>query len=326
MDGRSGPERLARIADYNEDDVRATLALRGWLIEQRPDDLPWRDPALLVDEPIDNFDEQIDALHEFEPGTPEHLLGDLLGYWPREGSTHKAQTLARLDASDGDLVDEPTVITGLQPVSLRERSNRRSGAPITPAMDFTFEPQELTSKLQSSGAKVMFPSLDGLTGFSGVVDLDASRHGVARLVGVLPGTRCVADVGRAQRLGVTESEARCAVRVRRRRPRSLRSSAIGQRACCCVAGSAFTPGGGPTGGRFDEDLDEMRSWVRELDHSCVAIQGPPGTGKTFRGAHVVHSLLMAGQRVGITAFSHAAIANFSMWWSPDSRRRATSTD
>jgi len=53
----------------------------------------------------------------------------------------------------------------------------------------------------------------------------------------------------------------------------------------------------------------MRQWVRELDHSCVAIQGPPGTGKTFRGAHLVHSLIAPGKRVGITAFSHAAIAN-----------------
>ena len=36
------PDRLARIGAYNEDDVRSTLALRDWLVEQRPMDLAWR--------------------------------------------------------------------------------------------------------------------------------------------------------------------------------------------------------------------------------------------------------------------------------------------
>ena len=52
---------------------------------------------------------------------------------------------------------------------------------------------------------------------------------------------------------------------------------------------AFTPGGGPPGGVFSDDLDAMSGWVTQLDGSCISIQGPPGTGKTYWGAHLVHS-------------------------------------
>ena len=60
---------------------------------------------------------------------------------------------------------------------------------------------------------------------------------------------------------------------------------------------------------FTDDLDEMTAWATQLDRSYVAIQGPPGTGKTYRAAHLVHALIGAGRRVGITAMSHPAIDN-----------------
>ena len=72
---------------------------------------------------------------------------------------------------------------------------------------------------------------------------------------------------------------------------------------------AFTPAGGPPGGVFADDLDAMCAWVTQLDGSCISIQGPPGTGKTYWGAHLVHALVRAGRRVGITAMSHHAIDN-----------------
>ena len=68
-------------------------------------------------------------------------------------------------------------------------------------------------------------------------------------------------------------------------------------------------GSGPAGGVFSSDLDDMADWVKRLSDSYVAIQGPPGTGKTYCAAHLVHALVMAGPRVGITATSHHAIVN-----------------
>jgi uncharacterized protein len=71
----------------------------------------------------------------------------------------------------------------------------------------------------------------------------------------------------------------------------------------------FLPGGGRQDGVFSDDLDEMCSWVTQLDHSYVAVQGPPGTGKTHRAAHLVHALVKAGLRVGVTAPNHRSIEN-----------------
>jgi uncharacterized protein len=71
----------------------------------------------------------------------------------------------------------------------------------------------------------------------------------------------------------------------------------------------FADGFGPSGGLFNDDLASTLKWVGHLDNSYVALQGPPGTGKTYSGAHIIYELICAGQRVGITAMSHAAIDN-----------------
>ena len=67
--------------------------------------------------------------------------------------------------------------------------------------------------------------------------------------------------------------------------------------------------GGPAGGVFTDDLDDMTRWVTQLGESFVAIQGPPGAGKTHNAAHLIYALITAGKRVGITATSHVAIAH-----------------
>ena len=301
---------LERIADYNEDDVRATRALRQWLIAQRPDGLPWRAARLEVDEPVENHDEQIEALHEFGTGTGESLLGDLLGYWPREGMTHKAQTLARLATDYDHRLEDPTVISGMTGVGMVERVSERTGKPLSPGMGFKFPAQDVGEIRE--GSKVMFTALDGQTGFADVYELDA-----------VAGRLVTSWSDRSQELGtVPESvvlndwvsvspkpDALAALADQVLRRASLPSGAGGGLALLRRDLPTFGSGAGPAHDRFDDDIDAMRTWVRHLDRTTVAIQGPPGTGKTYRGAHLVHSLITAGQRVGITAFSHAAIDN-----------------
>jgi len=56
--------------------------------------------------------------------------------------------------------------------------------------------------------------------------------------------------------------------------------------------------------------EQLIDVVTKLDRSYLIIQGPPGTGKTYTGARIVLALLAKGKRVGISALSHQAIANF----------------
>ena len=55
--------RLDRIARYNEDDVRATMAVRDWLIDHRPNDVDWRDAVLEPEVDDEELDARIEALH-----------------------------------------------------------------------------------------------------------------------------------------------------------------------------------------------------------------------------------------------------------------------
>jgi len=46
-----------------------------------------------------------------------------------------------------------------------------------------------------------------------------------------------------------------------------------------------------------------------MDGTVLAVQGPPGSGKTYLGSHAIAHLLANGKRVGIASTSHAAVEN-----------------
>src|SRR4029450_2806830 len=82
--------RLEEIAAYNEEDCRATLALRDWLVEQRPAGTSWAEPpeARPVDDDKERVDAQREALRQAllagaTPQTPRWLAAELLEYHRR---------------------------------------------------------------------------------------------------------------------------------------------------------------------------------------------------------------------------------------------------
>ncbi len=78
------------------------------------------------------LDARIAALHAFGPGTPEHLLGDLLGYWVRECRAYKAPKLASIVPRDGRAARRPRrASAGCEFVRLEPRLRRQgSGAEV----------------------------------------------------------------------------------------------------------------------------------------------------------------------------------------------------
>jgi uncharacterized protein len=302
------PASLAKIAAYNEDDVRATRALRDWLVAQRPPGLPWRAAVLGRDAPAVELDARIEQLHAVGPGTVEHLLGDLLGYWRRERQVVSADAYRLSIADEADQLDSLSAITRLTFKGLQGQVSAKTGKPLKwPWARFTFPPQPIDVDIQKGSKLIValneqewiffkLEHIDVAAGELSVTWDDAAADSGVHPVSLvhynwfqegakLTALEDLADemlAGRADRVGHAM--------LRRDLP-------------------VFVPGGGPDGGVFTGDVPAICGWVTGLDRSYVPIQGPPGTGKTFTGAHMIRTLVNAGLRVGVTAMSHAAIDN-----------------
>ncbi len=299
---------LTKISAYNEDDVRATRALRDWLVTQRPAVVTWRAAVLGREEPAAELDARIEALHAFGPGTVQHLMGDLLGYWRRERQVVSADAYRLSIADDVDQLGSLSAITRLTFKGLKDQVSPKTGKPLKwPWARFTFPPQPIDVDIQKGAELIvalneqewLFFKLEHIDVEAGELSVtwndDAAEAGVhpSSLVhykwfkegAKLTALEDLADemlAGRADRVGHAM--------LRRDLP-------------------AFVPGRGPDGGVFVGDVDATCGWATGLDRSYVPIQGPPGTGKTFTGAHMIRTLVNAGLRVGVTAMSHAAIDN-----------------
>ncbi|MBK8334533.1 MAG: TM0106 family RecB-like putative nuclease, partial [Acidimicrobiaceae bacterium] len=303
--------RLTRIARYNEDDVRATLALRDWLLTQRPDDLPWRATVIeQAESAYPDIDAQVEALHLFPADSAEHLLGDLLGYWLRESRAVFGGMISKTAYDLEAQLNDVGMLAGLQFVDVVQRVGVR-GNPITPAIELKMPAQAVGRKL-TDGASVIFSAGDELFGFSSIAAIDPDA-GLVQLtwnercqeLGIHPTAVVLNDwvAPRPKPAAVSELAATVLEGDGSAAPNEA-AMAILRRMPPTFAGGHQLPNGG-----FTDDLEEMQQWVLRLDGTYVAIQGPPGTGKTYTGAHLIHCLVKAGKRVGITAMSHHAIDN-----------------
>src|SRR5262245_50896884 len=105
--------RLEEIGAYNEEDCRATLALRDWLIEHRPEDTAWAEPPEA--RPVENDKQKVDARREAlrqallagaAPQTPRWLAAELLEYHRREARPAWWWFFTRCQMSLDELVED----------------------------------------------------------------------------------------------------------------------------------------------------------------------------------------------------------------------------
>src|SRR5207302_1951282 len=109
---------LDKIAAYNDEDCRATLALRDWLVAHRPDGTPWAEAVAA--EARDDVDAGERAslrqalVERSEPGAPRWLSGELLEYHRREARPAWWWFFERRDQMTvEELVDDADSIGGL---------------------------------------------------------------------------------------------------------------------------------------------------------------------------------------------------------------------
>ena len=302
---------LDRIAAYNADDVRSTLALRDWLVTKRPEGLEWRPPCLDPEEVNPELNAQMEALHTYGPETPEHLLGDLLGYWWRELRAYEAPQLAKLAADTPVLLDDPEVIAGLSYQGPVERTGKKGQPLKLGGVRFHFPDQDVSAFDTDRSTGVFYSTPDGPVGYADVDRIDGESQEL-----VLTWNQRSHDLGVVPLAIVINGWVR-------QKPKPEALSELATKVLDPDAGSPngvslallrrelprFAKGQGTPGGVFTDDVDAITGWVPHLDHSYVAIQGPPGTGKTYRGAHIIHELIISDKRVGIMAMSHDAIDN-----------------
>jgi predicted RecB family nuclease len=302
---------LDLISAYNEDDVRATRALRDWLVLQRPAAVPWRAAVLGRDEPTVELDQRIEALHAFGAGTVEHLMGDLLGYWRRERQVVSADAYRLSIAGEVDQLDSLSAIARLTFHGLEPQVSAKTGKPLKwPWARFTFPPQPIDVDIQK-GSELIVARNEQEWSFFKLEHIDAAAgellvtwNDAAEAMGVYPSS-LVHYQWFQEGAKLTALEALADEMLA---DHSTQANRVGH-AMLRRDHPAFVPGSGPDDGVFVGDINSICGWATGLDRSFVPIQGPPGTGKTFTGARMIHTLVTAGLRVGVTAMSHAAIDN-----------------
>ncbi len=307
-------ERQQIIAGYNEDDCRATMALRNWLEQRRVElatrlsmDLPrpvvledahaTEDPevsriraSLVADVPLNNSERTGDQ-------HAKALLADLLDWHRREAKPAWWRYFYVRTLSASDLIDEPDAIGGLENGDIVGEVKR------SVLRRFSFPPQEHrfaagdTAHDSETGRGWQVWSLDDE---HGVIDLKVGKDYSGQLPAALveggpPDTRNQADRLRALgarvvREGLSHEDAATALLLR------LRQAGDDAEA-------------GPLRSEGETATEAAVRLSLALRDSYLPIQGPPGTGKTFTAADQILALIAQGRSVGITATSHAVIHN-----------------
>lgn len=289
--GAISQEIRAAVEGYNRDDVRSTYELQRWLEARRDeaiargDDLPRPDiPEGEAPDAIGIREQRVLALRERLLAVPDGgLIAYLLDWHRRENKAEWWEYFRLKDLDDESLLEERKAVSGLGFVeSLGPVISEKTGKPTKSVVDrYGFPPQDCDVK---AGDKL---NLNDGKSWGEVVDVDRLRRTIDVKVG--PG-----------RAGV----------------RPLSAFAHDVVNAPKIEDALFDIGTAIADGTPDPlALALLRAEppatrdVLTLDKSVLAIQGPPGTGKTYSGGVMICDLVAAGKRVGVTALSHAAIAN-----------------
>ncbi len=289
---RSDDTILMRIADYNYNDVKSTLALHDWL-EERRDEVEVRQGGPLPRPGEQLLDEARDseaiaaetALADRLMLAGEPLLAGCVGWHRREDKQVWWDYFRTTSMSDEELIEDRNTIGGVGAPS-RVGEIKRSYL-----WRYPFDPQDgrVTkfvddARLHESVGEVVNADLD-----EGWIDIKRGKGKDPVLATALVSKEWVnnlvprnALIALGERILAGDGGAGGAL-LRRRAPTNLQ----------------------PVGA--EDPVDVVRRVGVALKGEVLAVQGPPGSGKTYAGQHLIRDLLDAGLRVGVTASSHSVL-------------------
>ena len=103
----------------------------------------------------EELDARIEALHAFAPGTHEHLMGDLLGYWRREGRVVAADCLRLSMADEHDKLESLGAIARVEFQGFENRLTPTGKKAKWPVAVFSFPPQPLDPDIQAESKMIV---------------------------------------------------------------------------------------------------------------------------------------------------------------------------
>jgi uncharacterized protein len=285
---------LESIAAYNEEDCRATLLLRDWLLKRKAEAIaafgpiptpPPVDPKELRPEKVARAELRLSLLETGDPAAA--LAGELLDYHDRERKPVWWALFERMEASPEELVEDAESIGLLELVSGPEPVARSQ------AWTFTFPAQE--HKIRQ-GQDVIDPATGFYAGDVTELDLEERRLVLKRgpKLDDVPLPKALAPGGPFFTKAQEDALMRFGRSLLAGDGRYLALESVLRR----------TPHSGPI---QTNDLDELERLLLSLDGGHLFVQGPPGSGKTWAGGRLVARLLAKGKRVGVASTSHKAI-------------------
>ena len=303
--GDAGRQRV--VAKYNEDDCRATLALRGWL-EDRRRDLAERTgeqlPRPVVVEPVRApEDPEVTRIRsallagvaaKFSWTDEERarvLLADLLDWHRREDKPAWWRYFYVRELSPAELIGEPDALGGLSGGEIVDRVSR------SVVRRFSFPPQEHRFSCGQA-------AFDVETGRSWSVWAVDDANGTIELKigtgydGLLP-----AGLVEAGPIGTRELRER----LRDLGARVVREGIGGTDAATGLLLRRPPSAAGPLQADGETIAGAGVRLAVSLRRSYLPLQGPPGTGKTYTAAEQILALVAQGRTAGITGPSHAVI-------------------
>jgi predicted RecB family nuclease len=295
---------LDEIEAYNEEDCRATLELRDWLLglrdeaeQELAEAIPFRPPPELRKAPdekeaeLDETAALVEAL-DARDDDESRLAALLLDYHRREARPAWWWYFRRFEMTDEELLEDTDALAGLRrdavdPVEVKK--SLEYGFTF-PAQQHDFDPGDGGEDPAEDGTKWTVAALDNVAGTLRLRRGKAAREKRVPTA-LVPGGPYNTSVQRAAL----------------RRLAASMLAADGRYPALLRLLRCDLPLGGARVQR--EELEEQRALAVSLEDSYLFVQGPPGSGKTYRGARLVTALLRAGKRVGIAAQSHKAIHN-----------------
>lgn len=320
------PKLLEEIRQYNEEDCRSTWLLHKWLLELRPNSLPWYS-AGADDEPDE---EKTARIHEAEKqrehyrqklvaGLPEdvslrsaednvnQLLFDLLDFYRREDKPGFWRMFDRQGKTVPELMDDLDCLAGLQLDSATPMIKDKKSSVIT----YRFSPQE--HKLAVGDACQDSESLQSI---GTIYSLDNE----AGLVQLRAGPSVLKAWGDQPPAGITAIAANNHINKKSLQAALLRfidSYIAGEGKYGVLKSLLYRElpniSGVATGQPLASDKEDASKRavqvISKMQESCLFLQGPPGTGKTYTGSRAIVALLKQGKRVAVSANSHKAVIN-----------------